>query len=403
MGWKEVPRRAHDRDETNRQMMAEPTNDESRDASEAHPHPNRANDIQGNLASTAEPSNIHVIEATLVMEEPAPPVYDAVLVREPFELSHVNGSVDDDEEDDDDGSDREKKQQGKLGSNNISSNNNNDSTSFWKRHKLAISLGVLAILLFGGLMATIGAVLASNENGNATINDSASNNNIFGGDNVDSFEPTSIPMELPFPTTNPSSSSNEASWSPSPSSIIVSSSAIPTPVLPTAATTTRPPTPPPTFYTTYFPPNTPPPTYSSSFSTGSSSFPNTNTPTPPPTFSSTFTTDNYYVPKTIIPTPPPTFSSTSSTGYYIPAPKNPPSPRPTFSLTSTFTTNSSNVTIGNLTNSTATRSPTPSPLGPQALPLTMKLFGLPTIPTFLPPTLISSRPWNTTNGSNIGV
>jgi len=72
-------------------------------------------------------------------------------------------------------------------------------------------------------------------------------------------------------------------------------------------------------------------------------------------------------------------------------------------LTSTFTTNSSNVTIGNLTNSTATRSPTPSPLGPQALPLTMKLFGLPTIPTFLPPTLISSRPWNTTNGSNIGV
>lgn len=126
--------------------------------------PTHANDLDNNGGRTQESSeqrhqsNIHVIEATLVLEEPAPPVYNAVLVP---------GQSDQN----DNGSHHEElhSERGKQLDSIHGPNNNDNSSSFWKRHKLAISLGLLAVLLFGGLMATVGALLAANNgdgNGN---------------------------------------------------------------------------------------------------------------------------------------------------------------------------------------------------------------------------------------------
>eukprot|EP00569_Conticribra_weissflogii_P001862 CAMPEP_0171352516 /NCGR_PEP_ID=MMETSP0878-20121228/41769_1 /TAXON_ID=67004 /ORGANISM="Thalassiosira weissflogii, Strain CCMP1336" /LENGTH=434 /DNA_ID=CAMNT_0011858169 /DNA_START=106 /DNA_END=1410 /DNA_ORIENTATION=+ len=126
--------------------------------------PTHANDLDNNGSRTHESSeqrhqsNIHLIEATLVVEEPAPPVYNAVLVP---------GQSDQN----DNGSDHEElhSERGKQPDNIQRPNNNDNGSSFWKRHKLAISLGLLAVLLFGGLMAIVGALLAANNgdgNGN---------------------------------------------------------------------------------------------------------------------------------------------------------------------------------------------------------------------------------------------
>lgn len=95
---------------------------------------NSSNNIQRALTNNnngdlqhAQQSNIQVIEATLVEEEHAPPVYNAVLVPEQVE-QNVTGNDNGDPVPESDMQQDEFKEP------------NNNALSFWKRHKLAVSL-----------------------------------------------------------------------------------------------------------------------------------------------------------------------------------------------------------------------------------------------------------------------
>ncbi|KAL7466494.1 hypothetical protein ACHAXS_006792, partial [Conticribra weissflogii] len=95
-----------------------------------------------------------VLEATLVEEQLSAPVYNAVVVPA-----------------------------GRLG--NIGNGGNEDTDDrdkvepapWWKKHKILISVSVIAIILFGGLMATIGALMTSNNNGSGDNNNNNSDSN----------------------------------------------------------------------------------------------------------------------------------------------------------------------------------------------------------------------------------
>ncbi|KAL7463633.1 hypothetical protein ACHAXS_003990 [Conticribra weissflogii] len=251
-------------------------------------------------------SNIRVIEATLVVEEPAPPVYNAILMPGQSE-QNSNGS---------DRQDRNS-ERGKE-PHDIQRPNDNDSSSFWRRHKLAISLGALAVLLFGGLMATVGALLASNNgNGNASGDRSE-----VGMDALPTseFEPSPEPTyELDTALVNPSSDVTDDDVSMSPTSDPMEQW-FPTSVRPTSnGSNTRRPTRSitsnsPTRAQTRFPTVAP---------TGRPTSPPTSTPpTPPPTIRPT---------SSFISLPPvlqfslkPTFSSTSASSSEASMVKNAP-------------------------------------------------------------------------------